>query len=244
LAGRVIDARGTPMTTSFSYGRGDKCYRYYVSADAAPSSKAARPVSSISRVPAAGLEKLVLGAVGQALGATIPLAWKDALALVRAVEVRDRSVQLVLNATSIAEPHEPAEWLARRLQHRLNNGRVVAETDGAIRLILDRAPKLRGGSHAGVGQEEGGRPDPLTALWRSAHDLLLRHSMSPSKEEDHPAAEAPKEQRQRRLMALGFMAPSLQKRLAIGAFNPNFATKLLLQQMPLAWQDQEALFGA
>jgi DNA invertase Pin-like site-specific DNA recombinase len=243
LAGRVVDAGGVPMTTSFSYGRGGKHYRYYVSPDVLPTTKAARREGMVSRVPAGRLERLVLDAVSRVLGAREPPSWAEALTIVRAVEVHQRSLQLILDPDAVAEPHEPLEWLVRRLQERMENERVVSDIDGAIRLILDRAARFRGGAASGTGEQAGHRhSEVLVTMWKAAHDLLHRHSMSPLNEQAHHAADAPREQRHRRTMSLGLLAPSLQKQLANGSSGAGVDTKLLLQQMPLAWEDQAALF--
>jgi hypothetical protein len=231
------------MKTSFSYGRGGKRYRYYVSSDVLPAAKAARPADAVSRVPAAPLEKLVLEAVGRVLGASEPLPWPEALAVIRTVEVRQRSLQLVLNHSAVAEPHEPLEWLVHRLQERLGIGRVVSDPDEAIRIIIDRAARFRGGASSSNSRGENqSNSDALVMLWKSAHDLLQRHSMSPLDDRAHHAAEAPRDQRHRRTMALGLLAPALQKQLASGSLGTGAGTKLLLQQLPLAWEDQAALF--
>jgi DNA invertase Pin-like site-specific DNA recombinase len=242
LAGRVVDADAVPRTTSFSYGRRGKRYRYYVSPDVLPATKAVRRTSAVSRVPAAALERLVLDAVGRVLGAREPLPWPDALAVIRTVEVHQRSLQLILDQTAVAEPHEPLDWLVRRLQERLGIGRVVSDQDGSIRMIIDRAARFRGGAASAYREQEVDHASgALASLWRSAHDLLQRHYMSPLYEDAHHAAEAPRDQRHRRTISLGLLAPSLQKQLANGSLGAEVDTKLLLQQMPLAWEDQAAL---
>lgn len=243
LAGRVADADGAPMTTSFSYGRSNKRYRYYVSPDVLPATKAARRTDAVSRVPAASLERLVLEKVSRVLGAREPLPWPEALTVVRTVEVRQRSVHVILDGAVLAEPHEPLDWLVRRLQERSGIGRIVCDPDGAIRMIIDRAARFRGGAASAYREQEMDHAsDALVALWRSAHDLLQRYSMSPLDKHEHHAAEAPREQRHRRIMALGLLAPALQKRLASGSLGTGMNTKLLLQQLPLAWEDQAPLF--
>lgn len=239
LAGRVVNAEGVRMTTSFSYGQGGKRYRYYVSPDVLPATKACPRADTVSRVPAAQLEGLVLEAVTRVLGASAPVPWKEVLAVVQSVEVRERSVQLCLEPSKLAEPHEPLEWLVQRLQERVAEGRIVSDKNGAIRLILDRTARFRGGSVSPhPKQDKHHTAEAITSLWRSAHDLLQRHSMSPLDESAHHAAAAPREQRQRRLMALGLVAPALQKELASGSLAACVETRLLLQQLPLAWKDQ------
>jgi hypothetical protein len=42
-------------------------------------------------------------------------------------------------------------------------------------------------------------------------------------------------------MALGLLAPSVQEQLAMGTLGAGVEAKLLLEQLPLAWEDQAAL---
>lgn len=232
------------MTSSFSYGRGGRCYRYYVSPDALPAARATRREGAVWRVPASALEDLVLDTLGRVLGFIERPPWKEVSAALQSVEVRERSLHLVMDTSTIAEPHEPTKWLVRRFQDRLRDGRIAIDADGKIRIIIDRAPKFRGASTFGDTMQQPGGSEALPTLWRSAHDLLQRHSMSPLDGRVHHRAEAPREQRHRRLMILGLLAPSIQKQLAAGDFTPGLETKLLLQQMPLAWEDQSAFLGA
>jgi len=62
--------------------------------------------------------------------------------------------------------------------------------------------------------------------------------MSPLNAEQHFEASAPAWQRQRRIMALGLLAPSLQKDIARGKVR--WHLDQMPQYMPLAWGDQLA----
>jgi hypothetical protein len=242
LIGRVVDADGTPMTSSFSYGRRGRCYRYYVSPGALPA-RTSRVEGIVRRVPAAGLEGLVLRVLGRVLGSSKPPPWHDILPLLHAVEIRERSLHLIIVQSGVAEPHEPTEWLVQRIQGLLRDERVAIDADGSIRVILDRTARFRGSPTYGSTEQHVGGRGALPTLWRSAHELLRRHSMSPLDGRVHHQAQAPREQRHRRLMMLGLLAPSIQSRLAKGGVTAGLETKLLLQQMPLAWEDQAAFLG-
>ena len=231
LAGLVVDAQGRPLTTSFSYGRGGKQYRYYVAGSLDPLRLDSR---SPVRVPAAPLERLVLQTLCRLLQRQVTFA--DALPLIDAVELRDRSIQLVLRPGAMMEPHEPIEAVIDRLQPLVVPERVVGDVDH-LRVIVDRQPIFRGGRASSRQGAEASNSGEAAALLRSAHALLETHFMSPMDPESNGHATAPEWQRQRRTMALGLIAPQLQKLLLQGALSASI-NRLLRGPLPLAWADQ------
>jgi hypothetical protein len=231
LAGLARDAAGEVMRTSFSYGRGGKLYRYYVSGSLDPS----RPEHSkgAKRVPAAPLERLVLRALSDVLQRQVTST--DAMRLIAAVELRDRSIQIGIQNGKLLEPHEPATSAIARLQPRVEPHRLAIEGERLL-LIIDRQPVFRGGDTSGRTTADAPTTDAV-ALLRSAHQLLREHSMSPLEPEHHSLAAAPAWQRQRRMMSAGLLSPQVQKEIMRGSFNGS--VDQLLTCAPLAWADQE-----
>ncbi|HXH53162.1 MAG TPA: recombinase family protein [Sphingomicrobium sp.] len=238
LAGLVRDADGQPMTTSFSYGRGGRRYRYYVSGSLNPSRRPeAKPPR---RVPAAALERLVLQSLTGILQPEITLA--DALPLISAVELHHRSVQIVFKPESLLEPFEPLGRAVARLQPLTEPHRLVADSN-RLRLIFDRKPVFRGGRARGIDIPRSAGPIVDGAsLLKSAHRLLESHAMSPLDPSAHAQATAPAWQRQRRIMALGLLAPQLQKKMLQGSYAG--ALNAMMAAAPLAWADQISLINA
>jgi DNA invertase Pin-like site-specific DNA recombinase len=231
LAGLAQDSDAKVMTTSFSYGRGGRLYRYYVSGSLDPS----RPDSPkpVRRVPAAPLERLVLRTLSRLFQRS--LASEDALPLLKAVELRDRSIQIVVDAGALLEPHEPTAEVTARLQVHVEPNRVVI--DGKLlRVMVDRQPVFRGGRASGGAAVEATNGDAI-ALLRSAHRLLREHSMSPTEPQEHRRARAPSWQRQRRVMALGLLAPAVQKAILKGKRSESLEL-FGAERVPLAWADQ------
>lgn len=231
LAGLARDADGETMTTSFSYGRGGRLYRYYISGSLDPS--APETAKAAKRVPAAPLEQLVLRTLASLLERQVTV--DDALPIIAAVELRDRSIQLVVKAGTMLEPHEPAVTAAARLQPRLEPHRLIVD-GGHLRVIIDRQPVFRGRRAIGAEAAEAANGDAV-ALLKSAHQLLTSHSMSPAEPETHRHARAPSWQRQRRIMALGLLAPAFQKAILQGKLT-ELLGQLAAETHPLAWGDQ------
>jgi hypothetical protein len=219
------------MSTTFSYGRGGRLYRYYVSGSLDPLRSADSPTR---RAPAGPLERLVLEIVTELLER--PIMFEEALALIAAVELHDRSIQIVMAPGAMLEPHEPVESALERLRPLIQPNRIVAGGTG-LRIIVDRKPIFRGGKASGA--EARAADGDGSVLLRLAHRLLDEHSMSPLSPEAHVRARAPSWQRQRRLMMLGLLAPQLQKAILQGGF-PGSVDAVLSKPLPLAWADQRA----
>ena len=237
LAGLVRDSDGQPMTTSFSYGRAGRFYRYYVAGSLNPSRAAGS--QSARRFPATPLEQLVLRSICALLQEDATFA--DALPLIAGVELRERSIQIVLTQGAFLEPHEPVDSAIVRLQPLVGRDRLVSEND-RLRLIIDQQPVFRGGKASGARAPSACRSFEGAALVRSAHGLLEMHSMSPIAPATHGYARAPSWQRQRVLMALGLLAPELQKTILQGTFPGSL--ERLLGGAPLAWADQKLMTKA
>lgn len=231
LAGLVRGADGEMLTTTFSYGREGRLYRYYVVGSLDPSRrKSSQPAR---RVPAAPLERLVLQVITRLLQRQV--IWQDVRVFLSSVELNERSIQLVLESAAFLEPHEPLERAVARLQDQAAPDRLI-EDCGTMRLIVDRKPVFRGGKAKFTGESARCEGDGLSLL-RSAHKLLVAHSMSPLTSQSHSRASAPTWQRQRRTMVLGLLAPQTQKRIANGTLAGSLDS-LLRHSFPLAWVDQ------
>lgn len=230
LGGLVRDGDGKPLGTSFSYGRKGKLYRYYVIGSLDPSGGRRE---SANRVPAVQLERLVLRSIGNLVGKH--LAADEVTRLIDAVELRDRSIQIVLRSEKFLEPHEPVSAAVARLQPLVAPDRIVSD-ENQLRFVADRQPVFPSGkttcsADANSSSGEG------AILLRCAHSLLQMHSMCPTDPKVHAAASAPAWQRQRKTMQFGLLAPALQKAILNGSV-PGFVDRFVNGGEPLAWCDQ------
>ena len=231
LAGLVHDASGKPMGTSFSYGRGGRLYRYYVSGSLDPNrdSEGRRPV----RVSAGAVETMVQKSLGRLLEQP-GLSWEEVRAIVRRVQLNSEQTLVVLAADAICEPLESLEAAALRLARRAWPDTISA-AGGRLMLIVDWRPSASRQLH---GPPRLQNDDCRVAL-KSAHSLLTLHQMSPLEPEEHSKAAAPTWQRQRHLMALGLLAPDLQRSMLQGHFLS--LPDRLKVDAPLAWNDQRSV---
>ena len=146
----------------------------------------------------------------------------------------------MVNAELLFEPCEPVRTAVERLQEKLGDARLAPDTDGNLRIVLDRRPSFRGGStHNGDAPCQGNQQ--LIEQLRNAHRLLERFSMSPFEVDVHQEAQAPRYQRDRRMMHLGLIAPRLQRELMLGRGATALDQLADASALPLAWADQLAL---
>ncbi|MBI2249269.1 MAG: hypothetical protein HYU61_05340, partial [Brevundimonas diminuta] len=141
----IFDAEGRPMSPAFSYGRGGRAYRYYVSA---PLQKGAsvHVDDTLRRVPGHAADELVIDAVSRLTRAeTNPACLSQHL---RRVELHADCVHLVLKRPGPAGQTRDAQTDIAAIERRLAPGErlLVEETDPAlVRVVLPVRLKLRGG---------------------------------------------------------------------------------------------------
>jgi len=242
LLGLVCDATGEPMGTTFGYGRGGKRYRYYVSRSD-PAAYAAGGEELIRRVAAAGLERLVMDRVTRLVSPRDPLDWARLKDVVQKVRIQSSSIVIDIAREAVVEPHERIASAISRLEQRIAPDRLVTGPDDCVTLVCERRAVFHGGSRSDNADQAKARQDPrLIPTLKIAHRLLAEHSMTPLDEGTHPHATAPKYQRSRRMMALGLLAPRIQKAVLAGKMKLT-GEELMAVELPLAWADQQTLIS-
>jgi site-specific DNA recombinase len=228
LAGLVHDASDEPMGTSFSYGRGGRLYRYYVSGSLDPNrdSQGRRPV----RVSAGAVEAMVQRSLGRVLERAY-LPWDEVRSIVHRVQLNSEQTHLVLDADAIREPLESLEAAALRLARQALPD-TISSAGGNLMVTIDWRPSARRLHQSQCPPHE----DDCRVALKSAHALLSQHQMSPLEPDAHCKAAAPAWQRQRHLMALGLLAPDLQRSMLEGRLGS--LPHQLRVDAPLAWADQ------
>lgn len=239
------------MSPSFGYGRSSRFYRYYVSASVLPGrGPAPKRHGIIRRVPAPQVEALVVARATVLLQRSEAIGWDKLGTILKRVEIRDAGIHLLFDSAPLVEPHETSSAVIARLQERLTIGDHLAiDADGLIRLIYDGRPVFRGGrvwrkNGEGAATDRCGSDPALVTLLKSAHAMLSRYKASPLDLASHVDAEAPVNQRDRRLMSLGMLAPDIQKAILERKAPVTLtANKLLAADLPIAWVDQRKLLA-
>jgi site-specific DNA recombinase len=247
LTGRLFDARGEPMSPTFSYGRGGKLYRYYVAADL----QAGRtpPPDLVARVGADAVETVLVEQLRR-LCDRPALDAEDMVELVQRVELRRNDTQLLLGAGALFGLDHPELGL-EALARRLGAGERAVWEDGTctvVRISLPVRMQLRGGrtTLSGVASQPQVRRDAsLIQALRAAHaDLAALNSAPTTAAPALHHGQAPATRHRRQLARLAFLAPDLQRMILDGRQPAALTLRLLLKsELPLAWEDQRAWFA-
>lgn len=250
LTGVIFDALGRPMSPTISYGRGGRCYRYYVSAPLQKGADASD--DTLRRVPGATVDAFVLDTVCRL--ARRPVARFDLRDLLRRIELHADHVLLRLSRSSLTgqmrEPHADLTMVGRRLQP----GEAVdidERASGHMEVRIPARLKTRGGRSWMVmpdGAAPAGRARiDQTLVWglSRAHGIVGAMALRPDgRAINGQASKAAASPYERAMAGLAFLAPDIQA--AIIAGRQPAALKLehiLRSQIPLAWADQRALYG-
>lgn len=171
LTGKIFDADGQPMRPSFSYGRGKKMYRYYVSECLLPTGKATNGGNlQGTRLPAVRIEKLLAEAIAElSPGRQGP----DAIfAAVSKVVATPTQLWVTLDADRLISQNLSADMLLSRVQQQLDpQGRF----DGCqLTFALDIPVGRKGGTIAPGIHRSGDSADcaNIAELLRTAHRKL------------------------------------------------------------------------
>lgn len=240
LTGKIHDADGQPMSVSFSYGRGKKMYRYYISdcllprTANMPTNREGQRFSAarIERAINVGLKDLVIDQHDADLfgGITKVTALGDRLfAEIDVAKIADDSA---LSAT--------------RLLRRAELIDADAKIDGrTLHISIPLPPDRRGRTKASPDKAMTSTDIKagLAALARTAHQRLDEISASPMAIADHSQMKAPTTDWIRQRIVIGLLAPDIQRALLTGSA-PNHVTPewMLRQEWPVDWGTQRAIF--
>ena len=245
LTGFIFDAAGRPMSPTTAYGKGGRRYRYYVTTDLQQASMTPA-TSAVRRVPGPAVETLVASRLRELL-ADERLQWAQLRRWLVRIELKVASVQILVH-----HPAGDAEPLPLLLA-RLPAGDGLVREGDLLRLTASVRPVFRGGRtwlvtpdgsngvQAGAG---AGNTALATALWRAHRELAACHCGPTTADADLAQACSPADSYRRRLGALAFLAPDIQRALLDGRQSAGLTLQALLDcDLPLSWVEQRAKLG-
>jgi site-specific DNA recombinase len=224
LTGRICDAAGEVMSPAFSYGRGGRVYRYYVSTSLQQGAKHTDD-GILLRIAAPAIEALVSDTLKRLLPNVT-----QAVSLLLAVQLRQGTITLSLPVKLMPD-----------LRHRLGEDETLSADPGqpGCEVVIPITLPLRGGRRQiSTGQKPEADPDrKLIAALRRAHAMLGRDGKG------QPIIEtAPTSPYERRLLRLTFLAPVIQRDILAGHQPPHCNLEYLMRsEVPLAWHKQCAV---
>jgi len=224
LTGRIVDASGEAMSPAFSYGRGGRVYRYYVSTSLQQGRRAGDH-TVLRRIAARTIEELVRTRLERLLP-----GHPDPLGELRRLQVAAGQLRLTLPVATAR--------LAR--SHLADDEAVEPGVDGCAIITVPCRFATRGSrSRIAPGRGEAAQPDQvLIAALRKAHRMLERRGGLPWLEA------APVSAYDRRMLRLALLAPDIQRDILAGRQGPRFNLEFFMnREMPLDWDAQRRLFG-
>ncbi|MEO6340995.1 MAG: recombinase family protein [Caulobacteraceae bacterium] len=251
LTGKIFDAEGSAMSPAFCYSRKKQIYRYYVSPAVLPGRRR-KDVSpkGVRRVAAIALEELVIEKIQQ-LTARSSLDWEVVRGMLESVVVGSEGIEIGVRIASQRGARVPS---IETLRERLGGNDVVdleaSPGEGMARIFLPIRPVFRGGrTWLNAEAAEAARPRAVSKVLmeglKRSHRLLAALRASPLGDaDDMRTASAPTNFHDRRMAALGFLAPEIQQSILDGRQPAKLTmTKLLDGGVPLCWAEQRGLFG-
>ncbi len=243
LTGKIFDADGQPMRPSFSYGRGKKMYRYYVSECLLPNGKVTNGGNLQGiRLPATRIEKLLFQAIAELLPE--PKGPDTIFASISRVWATPKQLRITLDVDGLVSEHFSADKLMSRVQQQLDLQANLG--GGQLTFAMDIPAGRRGrtiapGNHR---RRDSGDCSSLAELLRTAHRKLAEVDASPLELDQHCKMRAPAEAWTRARLAIGLLAPDIQKAMLQGTM-PGAIDVDTLEGMvlPLDWGEQRRALG-
>jgi len=224
LTGRIVDATGEIMSPAFSYGRGGRVYRYYVSTSLQKGRRTGGE-RIVRRVSAKAIEAMVATTLERLLPSQ-----PEAMSQLLRLEVGSAQLRLVLPAalTRLAEP-------------RLVKGEAIDRgSDGhAVITIPAHFQAHCSGTSVTPGTNCASKPDRvLIAALRKAHRMIETRGGMPWLDAGPASAY------DRRLLRLALLAPDIQRDILAGRQPARFNLEFFMsRQIPLDWNEQRQLLG-
>lgn len=243
LTGRIFDQDGRSMRPSFSYGRGKRTYRYYVSETLLPNGAIGHTGNMGGRrISATRLERVLADRLA-------PLLPKDSDALdpfaaIRKVTCSERGIRIALDLAPLRSEGVCDDILLGCAQHHFDSSARIG--DDALHLAIDAAGVRLGKSirpaKEMLDKVEAG--SVLADLVRITHRTLGRLNASPLEPTQHSSMTAPTNAWGRDRIAIGLLAPDIQKGLLLGTAPAGLdPDKLVGGDLPLDWDEQRRVLG-
>jgi DNA invertase Pin-like site-specific DNA recombinase len=242
LHNKIFDAQGKPMRPNFGYGRGKKIYRYYVSDTLLPLGrlKAGSTTPLGDRLSAERTERFLQDRLGSLKPHGPDFEIFEAI---KRVMFSSNKLTVALRIAALIEANACEDTLLTKAQ-QIDPAAKIDNDD--LMLSLDARPVRRGKSVRSTDcfLDAPEQRRVLAELVRTSHRKLTELNASPLHPEMHEHMSTPINEWTRERIAIGLLAPDIQKALLTGkaplGLDPE---KLLSRDMPLDWDGQRKFLG-
>ena len=242
LHNKIFDAQGRPMRPNFGYGRGKKIYRYYVSDTLLPLGrlKAGSSTPLGDRLSAERTERFLQ----DKLSSLKPDGHDfEIFEAIERVMFSSNKLTVTLRVAELIGTNACEDTLLAKAQ-QIDPAAKIGDDD--LLLSLDARPVRRGKSVRSIDcvLDAPEQRRVLAELVRTSHRKLTELNASPLHPEMHEHMSTPINEWTRERIAIGLLAPDIQKALLTGkaplGLDPE---KLLSRDMPLDWEGQRKFLG-
>ncbi|WP_397585969.1 recombinase family protein [Sphingorhabdus sp.] len=242
LHNKIFDAQGKPMRPNFGYGRGKKIYRYYVSDTLLPLGrlKAGSTTPLGDRLSAERTERFLQDRLSSLKPDGPDFEIFEAI---KRVMFSSNKLTVTLQVAALIEANACEDTLLAKAQQIDPAAKI--DTDDLV-LSLDARPVRRGKSVRSTDcfLDAPEQRKVLAELVRTSHRKLTELNASPLHPEMHEHMSTPVNEWTRERIAIGLLAPDIQKALLTGkaplGLDPE---RLLSRDMPLDWDGQRKFLG-
>lgn len=220
-----------------------KMYRYYVSETLLPNGRIGHAGNMRGdRLSAERIERLLLDRLSCLLPAgTLP---DDLFAMIRRITCTSGSLRISLAASALTADGTCRDMLLGRAQHLIDPDAPLVDDELAISIAA--GPTRRGKTvRAKVHMLDDPEQRVLLAdLVRTSHRKLRELNASPLHPDQHRDMVAPTNDWTRARIAIGLLAPDIQKALLQGTAPQQLdPERLLSRDIPLDWDEQRRFLG-
>ena len=242
LTGKLFDGDGLPMRPTFGHGCGKRIYRYYVSETLLPNGKATNYHNkSGERISATRLERVLASALLQLFP---PGSDADSIyAAITRVRVRDGRLRIKLDLAALMQEDDTDDDVVDRARD-IDPAAAIEGDD--VRVTIQAQAIRRGKTlHASANLiDDAERRRALADLVRKSHVLLTKLNASPLAPDCHSQMTVPVNEWSRQRVAIGLLAPDIQKMILQGKAPAHLLPEMLVsRELPMGWEEQRRMFG-
>lgn len=242
LTGKLFDGDGLPMRPTFAHGSGKRIYRYYVSETLLPNGKATNYHNqSGERISATRLERVLASALPPLFP---PGSDADSVyAAITRIRVRDGRLRIKLDLAALMQDDDTEDDI-------VDSARDIdpaAAIEGDHLRITMQAQAIRRGKTLHVSADlldDAERRRALADLVRKSHALLTKLNASPMAPDCHSQMTIPINEWSRQRVAIGLLAPDIQKMILHGKAPAHLLPEMLVsRELPMDWKEQRRMFS-
>jgi site-specific DNA recombinase len=242
LTGKLFDSDGLPMRPTFGHGRGKRIYRYYVSETLLPNGKTSHGHNKAGeRLSATRLERVLANTL-------LPIlpAGGDAESVyiaINRIRLQKAHMRIRLDLAALIGEDETERDILIRAQAIDEDAKI---SGGTLTITIANQAIRRGKTLTAAANivDDAERRRMLAELVRKSHALLARLDASPLAPDRHGQMTVPVNEWSRQRMAVGLLAPDIQKMLLQGKAPPHVTPDMLVSRdLPMDWEEQRRMFG-